>query len=185
MQDPFLWCNKSFARADFVMVVSSPPKCCGQQDIFRNVDVDSLQLVKRKFLEHSCRPHFFTVLLPYCTMEDIPEEATHFRRFTLTKDLDKMLWYIHNDGTLPNPLALVWIAIGPKLNGGKSDLKTKGINMLKAMELAESDLSKSCNCAKLEINHNVGDEEANNVDMNNTLPNNTTSQPPDNATDTV
>ncbi|KAJ9588293.1 hypothetical protein L9F63_018345, partial [Diploptera punctata] len=107
--------------------------------IFRNVDVDSLQLVKRKFSDHSSRPYFFTVLLPYCTPEDIPEEARHFRQIS------------------------IWITIGPKLNGGKSDLKSKGINMLKAMELAENDLSKSCNCAKLEINHNVGEDEDNNI----------------------
>ncbi|KAJ9596267.1 hypothetical protein L9F63_027113 [Diploptera punctata] len=121
------------------------------------------KLVKRKFSDHSSRPYFFTVLLPYCTPEDIPEEARHFRRFMLTKDLDKMLWYIHNNATLPNPLVSIWITIGPKLNGGKSDLKSKGINMLKAMELAENDLSKSCNCAKLEINHNVGEDEDNNI----------------------
>ncbi|KAJ9576540.1 hypothetical protein L9F63_025563, partial [Diploptera punctata] len=101
--------------------------------IFRNVDVDSLQLVKRKFSDHSSRPYFFTVLLPYCTPEDIPEEARHFRRFMLTKDLDKFRF------------------------------KKQGINMLKAMELAENDLSKSCNCAKLEINHNVGEDEDNNI----------------------
>ncbi|PSN52104.1 hypothetical protein C0J52_04337 [Blattella germanica] len=151
-------------------------------DIFRNVDVDSVQLLKRKFTNQGARPFFFSLLFPYCTAQDIPEEAKDFRTFVHTKDLDKMLWYIHNDGMLPNPLIKAWITVGPKLNGGKSDLKTKGINMLNAMQLAEEDLSKPCKCAKLEVNHNVGvNDNETSAPLPNSSPSQTANQPAINA----
>jgi hypothetical protein len=56
------------------MVVSSPPKCCNQEGIFRNVDVLALRFLK-KFSKPSFRPQFFSVLMPYCTEQDIPNEA--------------------------------------------------------------------------------------------------------------
>ncbi|KAJ9588289.1 hypothetical protein L9F63_018341, partial [Diploptera punctata] len=48
-KDPWTWCNNAFARADFVMVISSPPKCCNEEGIFRNMDLVALRFLKEKF----------------------------------------------------------------------------------------------------------------------------------------
>jgi len=42
------------------------------------------------------KSHFFTVLLSYCTGQDIPHEARDFKMLQVTEDLVKMLWYMHN-----------------------------------------------------------------------------------------
>jgi hypothetical protein len=122
------------------MVVSSPPKCCGQ-GLYRGVDIIALNFLKAKF---SDRCHFFSALLPYCTELDIPNEAKHFQKFRLTKDLDKMLWFIHNGGKFPAFMESACALLGPKLHGGESDFKVTGVDLLKAMKQAEDDLLKVC-----------------------------------------
>ncbi|XP_021922257.1 uncharacterized protein LOC110831033 isoform X2 [Zootermopsis nevadensis] len=153
-KDPFMWCNEAFSRADFVMVVSSPPKCCNQEGIFRNVDVIALHFLKEKFSERNSRPDFFSVLMPYCTERDIPDEAKNLRMFKLTKDFDKMLRYIHNGGRFPTVMDYARTLLGPKLRGGKSDLNSRGCVLLAAMKEAEYDCVRVCNCKKLEVKEN-------------------------------
>jgi hypothetical protein len=123
------------------MVVSSPPKCCNQEGLYRGVDIIALNFLKAKFSE-GC--HFFSVLLPYCTELDIPNEAKHFQKFKLTEDLDKMLWFIHNGGKFPAFLESACALLGPEPHGGESDFKVTGVNLLKAMKQAEDDLQRVC-----------------------------------------
>ncbi|XP_021922250.1 uncharacterized protein LOC110831030 isoform X3 [Zootermopsis nevadensis] len=139
-KDPYEWYNDAFVHLDFVMVVSSPPKCCNQ-GLYRDVDIIAFNFLKAKF---SDRCQFFSVLLPYCTELDIPNEAKHFQKFKLTKDLDKMLWFIRNGGKFPTFMESACALLGPKVRGGESDLELSGINLLKAMKLAGDDLLKVC-----------------------------------------
>jgi hypothetical protein len=127
------------------MVVSSPPKCCNQEGLYRGADVIALRFLKNKFSDHKFRCQFFSVLLPYCTEQDIPNYAKHFVKFKLTKDLDKMLWFIHNGGKFPAFLGTACALLGPHLPGGESDLKVNGVNLLKYMKEAEGDSFKYCN----------------------------------------
>lgn len=127
------------------MVVSSPSKCCNQEGIYRGVDVIALRFLKNKFSDHKSRCQFFSVLLPYCTEQDIPNDAKHFVKFKLTKDFDKMLWFIHNGGKFPAFLDSACALLGPNLPGGECDLKVSGVNLLKSMKEAEGDSFKFCN----------------------------------------
>jgi hypothetical protein len=149
-----MWCNEAFSKADFVMVVSSPPKCCNQEGIFRNVDVVALRFFKEKFSKRNYRPEFFSVLMPYCTEKDIPDEAKNLRMFKLTKDLDRMLWYIHNGGRFPTIVDYARTLLGPKLRGGKSDLNNRGNIFLAAMKEAEYDLVRGCDCKNRNVVEN-------------------------------
>lgn len=128
------------------MVVSSPPKCCNQDGAFGNVNVDVLQILKDRFSSCNSRPHFFNILLPYCTNQDVPDEAKNFKMFKLFKDLDKMLWHIHNGGKVIPAVDSVCILLGPNLNGGKYDLKSKGTALLTAVKNADDDLLRVCKC---------------------------------------
>ena len=160
-QDPWTWCNNAFARADFVMVVSSPPKCCNEEGIFKNMDLVALRFLKEKFSSGSSKPLFFSVMLPYCTKKDIPDEARNLRVFKLMRDFDQMLCYIHNGGKFPSVLNSARVFIGPRQHGGKSELNVKGRVLLTALKEAEFDREKLCNCASKkvkEIDNEVNDE---------------------------
>jgi hypothetical protein len=128
------------------MVVSSPPKCCNQEGTFGDVNVDVLQILKERFSSCTSRPCFFNILLLYCTNEDIPDEAKNFKMFELIKDLDKILWFIHNGGKMIPAVDSVCILLGPKLNGGKYDFKSKGTALLTSIKKAEDDLLRVCKC---------------------------------------
>jgi hypothetical protein len=123
------------------------------------MDIIAFKFLKAKF---SDRCQVFSVLLPYCTKLDIPNEAKHFQKFKLTKDLDKMLWFIHNGGKFPAFMESACALLGPKLRGGKSDFKVNGVNLLKAMEQAKGDLLKIC-C------HKTLKEEGNSTSKNTSL----------------
>ena len=172
LQDPWTWCNKAFSRADFVMVVSSPPKCCSEEGIFRNMDLVALRFLKEKFSSGSSKTRFFSIMLPYCTKEDIPEEARNLLVFKLMRDFDKMLWYIHNGGKLPSILNTAHMLLGPAPAGGKSELNTKGKILLTALKEAEFDRGKFCNCAskKNKSSNNDGDESTGFITSVNQLP---------------
>jgi hypothetical protein len=145
-QDPYEWYNDAFDHLDFVMVVSSPPlqKCCGQVGLYRDVENIALQFLKNKFSGHDFRCQVFSVLLPYCTEQDIPNEAKHFLKFRLIKDWDKMLWFIHFGSKLPAFLDSTCALLGPKLPGGESDFSVNGVNLLKCMQQAQCDSLKVC-----------------------------------------
>jgi len=131
------------------MVVSSPPKCCNEEGLYRDVDVIALRFLKEKFSDRNSRCSFFSVLLPYCTLQDIPNEAKHFKKFKLTKDLDKMLWFIHNGGKFPAFVDSACALLVPKLHGDESDFKMSGVNLLEAIKEAEANLLKGCSHKKL------------------------------------
>jgi hypothetical protein len=57
-----------------------------------------------------------------------------------------MLWHIHNGGRVIPAVDSVCILLGPKLNGGKHDLKTKGTALLTAIKKADDDLLMVCKC---------------------------------------
>jgi hypothetical protein len=136
------------------MIVSSPPKCCNQEGIFRNVDVVALHFLKEEFSKCNSRSDFFSVLMPYCTEKDIPYEAKNLRMFELMKDFDKMLWYMHNGGRFPGFMDSLRTFFGSKPRGGKSDLNRRGSSLLAAMEEAKYDCIRVCNCNKLKVREN-------------------------------
>ncbi|PSN52167.1 hypothetical protein C0J52_06470 [Blattella germanica] len=169
-QDPWTWCNDAFDRADYVMIISSPPKCCSEEGVFRNMDLVALRFLKEMFSKNTSKS-FFSVLLPYCTEKDIPKEVQKLRVFKLTKDLDKMLWYIHNGGKAPSFVDSVKIFLDRKPHGGKSDLNIKGACLLTAFKEAGFDQVKVCSCMSKKIKESdddAEDERANFVKMPNT-----------------
>jgi hypothetical protein len=92
--------------------------------------------------------------MPYCTEKDIPEEAKNLRMFKLTKDLDRMLWYIYNGGRFPTVVDSARTLLGPKLRGGKSDFNSRGNIFQAAMKEAEYDLGRVCNCKNQNVKEN-------------------------------
>lgn len=143
-QDPYEWYNDAFDHLDFVMVVSSPPKCCNQVGLYRDVENIALRLLKNKFSDHNFRYQVFSVLLPYCTEQDIPNEVKHFLKFRLIKDWDKMLWFIHFGGKLPAFVDSACALLGPKLPGGEPDFSVNGVNLLKCIQQAQCGSLKVC-----------------------------------------
>ena len=132
------------------MVVSSPPKCCNPEGIFRNVDVLALCFLE-EFSKPSSRPQFFPVLLPYFTEQDIPNEAKNLRMFRLMKDFNKMLWCIHNGGRLPAVVEYGRSLLDPQPGGGTSYLNERGNTLWASVEEVELELREVCNCMKLDI----------------------------------
>lgn len=143
-QDPFEWYSDAFDHLDFVMVVSSPPKCCSQIGLYRDVENIALRFLKNKFSDQNFKCQIFSVLLPYCTEQDIPNEAKHFLKFRLIKDWDKMLWFIHFGGKFPAFVDSACTLLRPKLPGGESDFSVNGINLLKCIQQAQHDSLKVC-----------------------------------------
>lgn len=143
-QDPFEWYNDAFDHLDFVMVVSSPPKCCSQVGLYRDVENIALRFLKNRFSDQNFRCQIFSVLLPYCTEQDIPNEAKHFLKFRLIKDWDKMLWFIHFGGKFPAFVNSACALLRPKLPGGESDFIVNGINLLHCIQQAQHDSLKDC-----------------------------------------
>jgi len=84
--------------------------------------------------------------MPYCTEQDIPNEAKNLRMFRLMKDFNKMLWYIHNGGRLPTVVDYARSLLDPQ-PGGLSD---KGNALWAAVEEG-FELREVCNCKKLDI----------------------------------
>ena len=143
-QDPFEWYNDAFDHLDFVMVVSSPPKCCSQVGLYRDVEDIAMRFLKNKFSDQNFRCQIFSVLLPYCTEQDIPNEAKHFLKFRLIKDWDKMLWFIHFGGKFPAFVESACALLRPKLPGGESDFSVNGINLQQCIQQAQRDSLKDC-----------------------------------------
>lgn len=143
-QDPFEWYNEAFDHLDFVMVVSSPPKCCSQVGLYRDVENIALRILRNKFSDQNFRCQIFSVLLPYCTEQDIPNEAKHFQKFRLIRDWDKMLWFIHFGGKFPAVVDSAFALLGPKLPGGESDFSVNGINLLQCIQQAQHGSLQVC-----------------------------------------
>jgi len=143
-QDPFEWYNDAFDHLDFVMVVSSPPKCCNQVGLYRDVENIALRFLKNKFSDQNFRGRIFSVLLPYCTEQDIPDEVKHFLTFRLIEEWDKMLWFIHFGVKFPAFVDSACALLQPKLPGGGSDFSVNSINLQQCMQQAQRDLLKDC-----------------------------------------
>lgn len=143
-KDPFEWYNDAFDHLDFVMVVSSPPKCCSQVGLYRDVENIALRFLKNRFSDRNFTFQIFSVLLPYCTEQDIPNEAKHFLKFRLIKDWDKMLWFIHFGGKFPAFVDSACALLRPKLPGGESDFSVNGRNLLQCIQQAQNDSLKDC-----------------------------------------
>lgn len=155
-QDPFEWYNDAFDHLDFVMVVSSPPKCCSQIGLYRDVENIALRILRNKFSDQNFICQIFSVLLPYCTEQDIPDEAKHFQKFRLISDWDKMLWFIHFGGKFPAFVDSAFALLGPKLPGGESDFSVNGIKLQQCIQQAQDGSLKVCG------HKNLKDEEDSN-----------------------
>ncbi|XP_043791661.1 uncharacterized protein LOC122714412 isoform X1 [Apis laboriosa] len=93
-KDPECWCDAALRNTEFIIVATSPPsKKPVLSTIYENTSNYLLRLVReRKFqIEKRC----YIVQLPYCKSDDIPEETKHLKRFSLPKELPKLVKIIH------------------------------------------------------------------------------------------
>ncbi|XP_033321808.1 uncharacterized protein LOC117217969 isoform X2 [Megalopta genalis] len=87
-------CGAAFQSADVVLVAASPPpKKPTVSFIYKDNDNHLLQLVKENQARKKKR--YYIVQLPYCKLEDVPEETRHLRRFSLPKELPNLVKEIH------------------------------------------------------------------------------------------
>ncbi|XP_011299491.1 uncharacterized protein [Fopius arisanus] len=94
-KDPGYWCNEAFKSADTIVVLASPHLgAVSVPVIYKNVDNHALRLLKENYSLRNKR--YITIELPYCTYEEIPEEARLFKRLKLPENLDKLVKYLHN-----------------------------------------------------------------------------------------
>ncbi|XP_015108561.1 uncharacterized protein LOC107035591 [Diachasma alloeum] len=94
-KDPGHWCNEAFKSAETVVVLASPSLGAASVPvIYRNVDNHALRLLKENYSHRNKR--YIAVELPYCTSDEIPEEARLFKKLRLPESLDKLVKYLHN-----------------------------------------------------------------------------------------
>jgi hypothetical protein len=104
----------------------------------------ALRFLKNRFSDRNFTFQIFSVLLPYCTEQDIPNEAKHFLKFRLIKDWDKMLWFIHFGGKFLAFVDSACALLRPKLPGGESDFSVNGRNLLQCIQQSQNDSLKDC-----------------------------------------
>ncbi|XP_076233101.1 uncharacterized protein LOC143178374 isoform X2 [Calliopsis andreniformis] len=93
-KDPEYWCNAAFRRADVVLIVTSPPpKKPVVSIIYQGNDDFLFKLIRENRFEKEKR--YYVVQLPYCKPDDLPEELRHFKKFSLPKELPKLVKAIH------------------------------------------------------------------------------------------
>lgn len=89
----------AFRAADVVLVATSPPSTpSSYPNVYRNVDKHLLRLLKENYPQRNKR--YYSLHLPYCETDDIPEEARLFRMFRVPRDLRKLVKTIHGIGCL-------------------------------------------------------------------------------------
>lgn len=133
-KDPGLWCNTAFQAADVVLVVTSPLVSSVKSDtiVYRNVDNHLLRLLKENYPRRNKR--YYTIQLPYCKPNRIPEEARVFKKFNLPEDLTRLVKTIH------------------------------GIGCLRFLTTSDSEVLESIKCATMTISENEGSSTSNNTD---------------------
>lgn len=93
-QDTEDWCNGAFRSADVVLVATSPPpKKHAVSFIYQNNNDHFLRLVKENQFHKGKK--YYVVQLPYCTLNDVPKETRHLKKFCLPKELPKLVKVIH------------------------------------------------------------------------------------------
>ncbi|XP_011636448.1 uncharacterized protein LOC105426763 [Pogonomyrmex barbatus] len=94
-KDPGLWCNTAFQIADVVLIATSPPTFAKADAtiIYRNVDNHLLRLLKENYPRRNKR--YYAIHLPYCKPDHIPEEARHFKKFCIPKNLMRLVKTIY------------------------------------------------------------------------------------------
>ncbi|XP_063983458.1 uncharacterized protein LOC135165771 [Diachasmimorpha longicaudata] len=94
-KDPGHWCNEAFKSAESIVILASPTLgAVSVPVIYRNVDNHALRLLKENYSHRNKR--YIAIELPYCTPDDIPEEARLFKKFRLPENLDKLVKHLHN-----------------------------------------------------------------------------------------
>lgn len=103
------------------MIVASPYyKSLRLADsVYQNTDVLLLRLLKERIVSKDRTTHFFVLMLPYCSEQDIPKEAINLRRYSFPKDINKMLKFIQKDRSITN-------CLGSKIQGGRETYKLFG-----------------------------------------------------------
>ncbi|XP_075210400.1 uncharacterized protein LOC142317737 [Lycorma delicatula] len=95
ISDPTKWYREAFRQADFILVFASPagPKSAEPHKCNPYLHLDRIALNQLRLMlavpGPSCR--VVSVLLPGCSWETLPTEATRLRQFTLPRDLDPLL----------------------------------------------------------------------------------------------
>nr|XP_012152386.1 PREDICTED: uncharacterized protein LOC100878942 [Megachile rotundata] len=92
-KDPKQWFDTAFRKADVVLVVTSPPVKKSAMSAYRSTDDHFLRLNKENISLKDKR--YYIVHLPYCKVDDVPEETRHLRRFRLPEELRKLVKIIH------------------------------------------------------------------------------------------
>ncbi|XP_068081782.1 uncharacterized protein [Anabrus simplex] len=136
--DPFDWCQEAFSEADAVMVLSSPPQVLKHEvGRYRNLGGVGLNLLA----EHLCYSDkiFISVLLSYCSEEDIPLKAKNLRRFSLLKELNEMVWFLHQSSRFPrlSRFNLLSKCLTPS---SKLKFSSQGTKLLHAFDHAAKDV---------------------------------------------
>ncbi|XP_066997469.2 uncharacterized protein [Anabrus simplex] len=143
--DPFDWCQEAFAEADAVMVLSSPPQVL-KHEVGRHRNLGGVGL--NLLAEHFCDSDkiFISVLLSYCSEEDIPIEAKNFRRFSLLKELNEMVWFLHQRSRYPglSRFNLLSKCLTPSR---KMKFSSQGTKLLRAFDRAAKDVTEPSSSA--------------------------------------
>lgn len=92
LQNPSLWCDEAFRKANVVVVVSSPPKTDYSYSIYTSAP-QAHRLIEENYPRNDKK--YVAVLLPYCSREDIPPVARKFRRVRLPQQCKKLLIRCH------------------------------------------------------------------------------------------
>ncbi|KAF7996197.1 hypothetical protein HCN44_001829 [Aphidius gifuensis] len=103
-RDPAIWCNDAFDKANIILIATSPPpsSSCDNTNsastIYQNLDNHLLRLVRENYSKNNKK--YMKIVFPYCSQNDIPEEARLFKKFTIPDNLDKMIRYIYQSNKL-------------------------------------------------------------------------------------
>lgn len=95
LQDPAVWYNEMFHMADIVLWAASPGSVDGFVPSFtESVENQILALSKDYELRRSKK--FYILQFPYCSINDLPEEAYSLKVFSLPDELGKLVKHINN-----------------------------------------------------------------------------------------
>ncbi|XP_076228523.1 uncharacterized protein LOC116432018 [Nomia melanderi] len=93
-KDPKDCYSDAFRSADVVLVVASPPANKSTVSfIYCNKDNHLFKLLREN--QATKEKRYFIVQLPYCKPEDVPEETRHLKKFSLPKELARLVKVIH------------------------------------------------------------------------------------------
>ncbi|GLH10112.1 Uncharacterized protein GBIM_15091 [Gryllus bimaculatus] len=142
-KDPHIWYQEAFSQADVVLVISSPPRTdCLEEGLYQKVDLLALRILSNKLCDPQCKQKLLSLVLPYCSSDDIPVEAKNVRCYSFKKDWNELLWNMRcgmKSFWIPK---IDYLCYQSQVPGGDSDLRRYGKFLLDALQIAEDDVQK-------------------------------------------